>query len=177
MRLFWDKGYADTSMDDLVKATGVSRYGIYGTFGNKREVFVQALRRYAHGMMGIAMTDLSKPDASVAEIRAFFEHRLQVAAKDDPRMGCMICNTATQVAPHDEEIAAAIRQLFSELAALFERALKNGQRQGELAKSLDPKATSFYLVGVLQGLAVMARAGFTAKEAKSYVATALGTLR
>ncbi len=37
--LFWKKGFFDSSMDDLVKATGVSRYGIYGTFGNKREFF------------------------------------------------------------------------------------------------------------------------------------------
>jgi AcrR family transcriptional regulator len=48
--LFSSKGYADTSMDDIVRATGVSRYGLYGTFGNKRELFEQALDRYAEGM-------------------------------------------------------------------------------------------------------------------------------
>ena len=48
--LFASRGYSDTSMDDIVKATGVSRYGIYGTFGNKRELFEQALERYADGM-------------------------------------------------------------------------------------------------------------------------------
>ncbi|MDH4316580.1 MAG: TetR/AcrR family transcriptional regulator, partial [Gammaproteobacteria bacterium] len=48
--LFSSRGYSETSMDDIVKATGVSRYGIYGTFGNKRELFEQALERYADGM-------------------------------------------------------------------------------------------------------------------------------
>ena len=36
--LFASKGYSETSMEDIVKATGVSRYGLYGTFGNKKEL-------------------------------------------------------------------------------------------------------------------------------------------
>ena len=48
--VFASKGYAETSMEDLVKATGVSRYGLYGTFGNKRELFEQALERFAERM-------------------------------------------------------------------------------------------------------------------------------
>ncbi len=47
--LFSSKGYADTSMEDIVRATGVSRYGLYGAFGNKQELFEQALERYAEG--------------------------------------------------------------------------------------------------------------------------------
>ena len=177
MRVFWDQGYADTSMDDLVNATGVSRYGIYGTFGNKRELFIQALRHYAHGMLGKALTDLSRPDAGLAEIRAFFEQRMDASEEAGTRMGCMVCNTATEVAPHDEEIAAAVRQLMGELAGVLENALENARQAGDVSKALDPKATSFFLVGLLQGLAVMARAGFPGKEGRTVVETALGTLR
>ena len=50
VELFSSKGYSDTSMEDIVQATGVSRYGLYGTFGNKRELFEQALDSYADGM-------------------------------------------------------------------------------------------------------------------------------
>ena len=62
--LFASKGYSDTSMDDIVKATGVSRYGIYGTFGNKRELFEQALDRYAEDMGKQSYLRLLEPDAS-----------------------------------------------------------------------------------------------------------------
>ena len=48
--LFASKGYSETSMEDIVQTTGVSRYGLYGTFGNKRELFEQALEQYAEGM-------------------------------------------------------------------------------------------------------------------------------
>ena len=36
MHLFWERGFQHTSMEDLVRRTGVSRYGLYGTFGNNR---------------------------------------------------------------------------------------------------------------------------------------------
>ena len=38
--VFWDKGYFDTSMDDLIKSMGVARYGVYNTWGNKHELFL-----------------------------------------------------------------------------------------------------------------------------------------
>ena len=177
MRVFWDQGYADTSMDDLVKATGVSRYGIYGTFGNKRELFIKALRHYAHGMLGSALADLSRPDASMTEIRAFFEQRMAASEEAGTHMGCMVCNTATEVAPHDEEIAAAVRELFNELAGFLANALENARQAGEVSADLDPRATSFYLVGLLQGLAVMGRAGYSVKDAHGVVSTALATLQ
>ncbi len=56
-------------MDDIVRATGVSRYGLYGTFGNKRELFEQALERYADSMGRQSYLRLLEPDASLDHIR------------------------------------------------------------------------------------------------------------
>ena len=50
MLLFWERGFASTSMEDIVDSTGVSRYGIYGTFGNKRELYIASLQRFADRM-------------------------------------------------------------------------------------------------------------------------------
>ena len=60
--LFASKGYSETSMEDIVQATGVSRYGLYGTFGNKRELFEQALEQYAEGMGCLLYTSPSPRD-------------------------------------------------------------------------------------------------------------------
>ncbi|MDX1556528.1 MAG: helix-turn-helix domain-containing protein, partial [Xanthomonadales bacterium] len=70
VELFSAKGYSDTSMDDIVRATGVSRYGIYGTFGNKRELFEEALEKYADSMGRKSYLRLLEPDASLDHIRA-----------------------------------------------------------------------------------------------------------
>ena len=46
MMAFWHHGYAATTMQRLVKATGVVRASLYATFGNKAEIFKLALERY-----------------------------------------------------------------------------------------------------------------------------------
>jgi TetR/AcrR family transcriptional repressor of nem operon len=76
VELFSSKGYSETSMEDIVKATGVSRYGIYGTFGSKRELFEQALDRYADSMGKQAFLRLLEPDASIEHIRRIFQERV-----------------------------------------------------------------------------------------------------
>ena len=175
--LFWDKGFFDSSMDDLVKATGVSRYGIYGTFGNKREFFQASLRRYADRIVSEMQRPLRKPDASLPEIQGYFTKLLQLAGSDRGRLGCLICNTATEVAPHDEDIGRAIRAVFDGFSKAFRKALENAQARGEIGKDRDISALATYLTGVMQGLAVMARAGYGKETMRKFVKIAMETLR
>ena len=46
MRVFWERGYEANSIDDLLKATGINRGSLYGTFGDRRSLFLSALDRY-----------------------------------------------------------------------------------------------------------------------------------
>ncbi len=175
--LFWDKGFFDSSMDDLVKATGVSRYGIYGTFGNKREFFQASLRRYADRIVSHMQRPLRKRDASLAEIPEYFTTLLQLAGSDRGRLGCLICNTATEVAPHDEDVGRAVRAVFDEYSRVFKRALENAQARGEIGKDRDISVLAWYLTGVIQGVAVMARAGYGKEPMRKFVKIAMETLR
>ena len=47
VELFWDRGYEATSVADLEKHLGVGRQSLYNTFGDKRELFLRSLSRYA----------------------------------------------------------------------------------------------------------------------------------
>lgn len=174
--LFWERGYRETSMEDLVDTTGVSRYGIYGTFGNKRELFIAALRRYAHVMAVDTRPGLFRPDAGLADLKGFFRAMLERATGPEAQRGCMICNTAIEIAPHDENIAAAVRSLFDELTSVFTNALENARAAGDVAKQLDPKTTAEVLVGLLQGAAVFARTGTSKARLKRYGDSAMAIL-
>ena len=48
MLLFWTQGYAGTSIQDLVEGTELLRGSLYHTFGDKRSLYIQTLRRYGH---------------------------------------------------------------------------------------------------------------------------------
>lgn len=176
MVLFWERGFSDTSMEDLVELTGVSRYGIYGTFGNKRELFVAALQRYADRMSREYHPGLFTPEATRTDIQEFMSGTVARCAGPDGRKGCMVCNTAIEVAPHDAGIAGAVRDLFDGLASAFATAITNSQLDADIRPDLDPQATGQLLVGMMQGAVVMARAGTSKTRLTAYMDTALKIL-
>jgi len=167
--LFSSKGYSETSMDDIVRATGVSRYGIYGTFGNKRELFEQALERYADGMGKQSFLRLLEPDASLAHIRRIFDERIESACASGDKRGCMLCHTAMELAPHDHEIAGVLQKFLRRMSKAFSIGLESARAKGEVKKDLDLRDAGEYLTGAMFGLIVLARAGFPKKTLDAFV--------
>lgn len=169
VELFSSRGYADTSMDDIVNATGVSRYGLYGTFGNKRELFEQALERYADSMGRDSFLRLLEPDASVEHVRAIFDERLEAMCKSGENRGCMLCHTAMELAPHDPDIQEVLQRFMKRMSKAFAIGLDTAKSRGEVREDLDSRAAGDYLTGALFGLAVLARSGFSRQRLESFI--------
>lgn len=180
MTLFWEKGYFDTSMDDLVKCTGVSRYGIYGEFGNKREFFLHAMKHYCSQLFERHSGELRKPDASLPEIRGVFNNMMRMSLsmekEDGARYGCMICNTATELASRDDEFATLVQTSLGKIKDCFKVALDNAVTKGEVVDDLDTDATALFLVGFLQGLSVLYKGGFSLTDLVKSVDSAFSRL-
>ena len=174
--LFSSKGYSETSMDDIVRATGVSRYGIYGTFGNKRELFEQALERYADGMGRQSFLRLLEPDASLAQIRAIFDERIDVMCSAGESRGCMLCHTAMELAPHDHEIEGVLQRFMKRMSKAFAVGLESAKEKGEVKEDLDIRSAGEFLTGALFGLAVLARAGFPRTMLDDFVNNTVASL-
>ena len=174
--LFSSKGYAETSMDDIVSATGVSRYGLYGTFGNKRELFEQALERYADAMGRQSFLRLLEPDATLGHIRAIFDERLSAMISTGEDCGCLLCHTAMEIAPHDDELKGVLQRFLNRMSKAFAVGLETAKAHGEVASDLDVKAAGDYLTGAIFGLSVMARAGFSEARLKSFIDSTLQSL-
>lgn len=176
VELFSSKGYSETSMDDIVRATGVSRYGIYGTFGNKRELFEQALERYADGMGRQSYLRLLEPDASLAHIRRIFIERIDHLCAASVRPGCLFVHTAMELAPHDHEIQGVLQKFMQRMAKAFSIGLESAKRRGEVRDDLDVRAAGEFLTGAMFGLAVLGRTGFPRATLEGFVDSALAAL-
>lgn len=176
MELFWHKGYSDTSMDDLVAYTGVSRYGLYSTFGDKHELFLAALDHYRDSSATWLLGAMEAPDASLAAVRWFFETLLAGACSPKGELGCLMCNTALALAPHDQESGAKVQLHLQRTGQAFRHALSNAQRRREISAQVDVEAYADYLVGVAQGLFVLARASADCTVIKRFVQVALSQL-
>ncbi len=174
--LFWRQGYRATSVDDLVRETGVSKYGLYGVFGTKRELFRRALLRFWEQVGQDIQAELRKPDGSLPEIRRYFSRLAGMADEKGVRRGCMACNTATEVGPFDKEIGVEVRRLFSDLQRTFRLALERARQRGEVRPNLDASRWSRHLVSVVQSSAVKLRAGYPAAAIRQDIELALELL-
>ena len=174
--LFASKGYSDTSMDDIVKATGVSRYGIYGTFGNKRDLFEQALERFADRMGRQSYLRLLEPDASLAHIRLIFDERIEATCSSSENKGCLFCHTAMQLAPHDDEIKGVLQKFMKRMSKAFSIGLESAKERHEVKQDLDVVTAGDFLTGAMFGLAVLARSGFPRPTLDSFVDNTMASL-
>jgi TetR/AcrR family transcriptional repressor of nem operon len=176
MELFAAKGYSDTSMEDIVRATGVSRYGLYGTFGNKRELFEQALDRFAENMGKQSFLRLLDADASLDSIRQIFADRIDQMCCEEESRGCLFIHSTMELAPKDEEIRSVLQKFMGRMAKTFAAGLKTAQESGEVRSDLDVRAAGDLLTSTMFGLAVLARAGFRREALEDIVENTLAPL-
>ena len=126
LRQFWAHGYAATSIDDLVRVTGSTRHSLYQQYGGKRGLFLACLDAYPAQAVDPAFAPVEREGAGLAEIAAFLEYQIsRLAAHGLPGIGCLFANTLTELAAHDDAVAARIRAHHQRLARGFSRVLRN----------------------------------------------------
>lgn len=152
-RVFWSQGYATTSIQDLVDASGVQRASLYGAFGNKKALLLLALARYRADVT--ATLKILQDDTPVV-LPALREFLMIPLAPSRPRMGCLLGNTAVEVSTHDDDIGGVVREGFAALEKALRLALERAYRSGELPER-NSAAQARMLMAVQQGLQVIAR--------------------
>lgn len=155
---FWRRGLEATSVRDLAEATGVNQPSLYNAFGDKRELFARALERYATLRMRERIKRLEQKHLPREAIHAFFRELVSHTLSDPDHRGCLIVNSALEVAPHDAELRTVIASYLGEIEAFFARCLEQLKRGGDLSPNVDPQDTARLFVGVLLGVRVAARA-------------------
>ncbi|EFL22214.1 putative TetR-family transcriptional regulator [Streptomyces himastatinicus ATCC 53653] len=159
LELFWRRGYEATSMADLVEHLGVGRASIYATFGNKRELYLKAMDRYAETRDPSLLAELSQPGPALPAVRALVHRFAEEAASPEQRLaGCLVTNTAAELAPHDPVMARRVEVSWDHVETPLHSALIRAQAQGELPEDRDPRALARMLFVLLQGLRVVGKA-------------------
>ncbi|KOR90534.1 TetR/AcrR family transcriptional regulator [Paenibacillus solani] len=155
MQLFWEKGYEATSLSDLTSRMGIQRPSIYSAFGDKKELFETALRKYTSSRASETRTRLQTHQSVREAFRAFFENVVDEEYSDSPSRGCFCINTMVELAPHDEKFEILTREHQMYLAVIFQETIERGIQSGELASDTNAKALSQALIVSLIGLTVM----------------------
>ena len=172
MRVFWQRGYADASLDALGSATGLGRGSLYGAFGGKDALFRQSLDRYA-SVYGAQYEQAlaAHPGDPVRAIEAFFDVILARIADPSVPVGCLIAQSAAQSPMLKEENRTHVRALLDTQRQRVRTALADSLADPQI---LDELAT--YVVAVNQSLAVLSRAGASAVELRAVARLACTTV-
>lgn len=176
MMVFWKKGFVDTSIDDLVDATGVSRYGLYGEFGSKRGLFLASLDHYQDTAVKAFFGIIEQPGATLTEIREYFDKVLELYSQPAGKLGCLMCNSATEIAPHDKGVEKKVKSALNRMTAGFSAALMNAKNREEVRADLDTKQAADFLTGILLGVSVMVRSGASKQMISNTVEMSLASL-
>jgi TetR/AcrR family transcriptional repressor of nem operon len=153
LQTFWRKGYEATTLPDLLKATGLARQSLYNSFGDKHALFLASLRRYDNLQLGKMEATLAKGPVRAA-LRSIFETALASAGE----CGCFLLNSAAELLPRDPEVGKLAASAIERQERALAEALRRGVREGELRLSSHRIVqTARFLVGILQGLPMMAK--------------------
>jgi TetR/AcrR family transcriptional repressor of nem operon len=155
MQRFWAAGYAATSVRDLGDAMGLGPASVYNAFGDKRTLFTQCLDRYLDANMRARIARVEKTLPPRQAIETFLTEIVERSLEN--RLGCLLVNSALEVAPRDQRIADIVAERMSELEAFFRRCVVAGQHDGSISSDEDAADVARLLLTTVMGLRVLAR--------------------
>jgi TetR/AcrR family transcriptional regulator, transcriptional repressor for nem operon len=173
--MFWRNGYEATSVDELTSAMGIGRGSLYNAFGDKRELFIASLDRYRCERQEQLEQALASAVPARVAIEALFRQSVDRLWRDRSHRGCLLVNSAAELAAKDPAVAARARRTLEQFADAFRGALERGQADGSISHELDVQATGRYLAGALVSLRLLAK--FASRQlARDVVELTLTTL-
>jgi AcrR family transcriptional regulator len=169
MRLFWSRGYEATSINDLTKAIGITPPSLYGTFGDKRRLFLEAVNRYQKDACHYFGSALTSGLTAEESIRRLLLNTVDYFTDPKRPTGCMVVLSATNCGPESSDVVEALADKRRAVAKAIGARIAAGQKAGELAHGSDLEALGDLVVATYFGLSVNARDGMSRKRLRASV--------
>ena len=157
MHAFWTHGYEATTLHDLTDTMGIHRGSLYSAFASKHGLFVAALCRYDSVYREARTARIARSYTTRQAILATFEESIALAIEHGVRDGSLMVNTALELSPHDDEIAAIVARAFTGMEAFYRTMIEQGQAAGEISPEVAPDDTARSLMFLHISLQVLAR--------------------
>jgi AcrR family transcriptional regulator len=157
IEVFWLKGYDGVTIDDLVDGMGVGRPSLYAVFGDKRTIFLRALRAYAEWKGAGAAEAIIAPQSLRDSVARFLKYVVTTATRQGSASGCLLMCIAPLV--DDPEVRALVQDAAAGAVALLERRFRDAVAAGELPIDFPVTARANQLLDLARGLTMRAQMG------------------
>ena len=171
--VFWVKGYAATSLDDIAAATGMNRPSLYAAFGDKQGIYLEALHAQARGLVA-AVTAAAEADAPLRAMAGQIFARSIDAYLANGAMGCFLVGTALTEVGANAAVREIVADAFQRCEAVLERRIADAP---DAPRDVPAKALAQAMFATLLELSMLARAGRPRIELEERARLAIAMLR
>ena len=162
LQAFWQLGHAGCSMQILTDATGLSRQGIYNTFGDKDGFFKAVVSHYISKVEDHCQV-LLRPDANSETLKVYIKDTLAVQQAVGPG-ACFIVMTAFSQQAQNPHIGPALCAGAEVVRNAFSLVLTRAQQRQELRSHHPPEFLAGYLYSSMNGLSALAQTGASSEQ-------------
>ena len=175
LSLFWSKGYKSCSMADVVRQTGVARYGLYQTFDDKDQLYCATLRRYQQRLRNRFLKPISNKRADYATLVEHFNQVLE-QIENGEHDGCFAHQASIERGDKNAEVNKIVNDIFSEIKSVYREMIINGVKDGQI-RDLPIDDLVIYVMGIPRAVIAMTKQKCSLKERQDYVRCALKLLQ
>ncbi len=172
--VFWRKGYEGASYADLTEAAGVERPALYSAFGNKESLFRRALDRYYERYLDYVPEAMKLPTSRQVAAHILF-HAVELNTRFPDRRGCLGINGAVAVSDDAEPIRQIVVEARAGAEAQLRERFERAKTEGDLPATANPATLAAFIMAVVHGMAVQAKAGFSRETLEAVAEQALST--
>jgi TetR/AcrR family transcriptional repressor of nem operon len=173
--LFWRRGYAATSLDDLLGVMSLSKSSFYAEFNSKEALYRACLKNYQK----MVVFHLDQVRSGASSLRSFldaiFQEAIDDATSGDPK-GCLIVNSAVEFGQHKAQFTEDVRVALEAVQKAFESAIQIAVRNGEYATTSSPKLLAKAITTLMSGVRTMIKGGMPTKDAKAVTQKVLDSI-
>jgi TetR/AcrR family transcriptional repressor of nem operon len=150
--LFWEKGYTNTNLKDLLKVMDIQNGSFYHSFGNKRDLFVKALEQYDADFTQKMEMLFNSKGSFKKKIRVLFEHAFDRQKKSECPKGCFLFNSVSSDVLEDREIQYLIRKSIENFENYLIKQINTAIENKELNKNIDSNKAASIIIAYIQGM-------------------------
>lgn len=172
LKIFWRHGYEGTSVAMLAQAMRINPPSLYAAFGNKEQLFAQAVARYRARYTQAHEEALSRKSAKKIA-RSLLEAEVALVTHPKVPTGNLLVHGALATGQEGESVQAMLAGIRKAEEKKLVKRLRVLQKEGKLADDIDPAALAGYLSVLMAGLAVQARCGASRAQLLKTVEMAL----
>lgn len=151
-RLFWKKGYSNTSLRDLLKVMGIGEGSFYNTVKSKKHLYLECLKHYNDTVSRRRLAALLSKPFIKQGIRAFFKTVLDEL--DDPKTPpvCLLSGSLSSDVLAERDLQRSVVRDMKAFSGQFVERLESARQSGELPSDFNAEVAAQVLVTYLQGL-------------------------